>query len=582
MSMLHSILQFIKKHRWLVAIAAVVLLPIAAIAFYAFTPTQASYITAIAEKGDLRQTVEAVGTVISERDLELQFPMTGIVAQIFVKEGDIVQQGQRLAALRSGNLAADIASASARLQAAEADYMAKVEGSRPEDIAIAEAEVDSKRASLESAKSTLSTSEKAYAQSEDKLQALRNEALTSLIGYVSNVGSTVSKEVTTAINALSAVKDILDNNDVTDAVIKASSADFDMLNASLRDAERQLNEAYRLGTPLDYERALDMLQKTKYAVTEAWDVTNRTFNMVSTLPQTDYFTDTQRETYKTSLTAQRTNLQTSLNNIDTATKTLRDASANFTTRIATEESSMISAKGAMDKAKTDIVMYEASLRISEAQLQLKRAPARKTDLDASAANVRQARAALQRAQADFGNTVITAPITGRVTKVNVKPGEIAPVGPALTMLGNSPFRVEMYVSEIDIPKVIVTQSGSVELDAFSGKDFQLRVSEVDTAPTNRDGVNKYRVRLDFVYPHDELKIGMTGDATIVTGIEKDVVQVPVRAILERENGDSYVRILGKNGTVVERDVQKGLEGEGSMISVDGVEEGDTIIVLEKK
>ena len=190
--------------------------------------------------------------------------------------------------------------------------------------------------------------------------------------------------------------------------------------------------------------------------------------------------------------------------------------------------------------------------------------------------------ALARASADYANTILTAPINGRITKVAVKPGEFTPVEAAVTMLGDSPFQVEMYVSEIDVPKLQTTQSGSVELDAFRGTNFQLRVSEVDTAATDRDGVPKYRVRLDFRYPHDELKIGMTGDARIVTGSVQNVVSVPLRAVLEADDGSSYVRILNEDGTIEERTVVTGLEGEGGNIEVKGVEEGETVIVLEKK
>ncbi len=74
---------------------------------------------------------------------------------------------------------------------------------------------------------------------------------------------------------------------------------------------------------------------------------------------------------------------------------------------------------------------------------------------------------------------------------------------------------------------------------------------------------------------------MTGDAEIVTGTEEDVVSVPIRSVLEREDGTLYVRILQEDGTVDERTVETGLEGEGGTISVTNVQEGEIIIVLER-
>jgi RND family efflux transporter MFP subunit len=582
MSIIRKILGFAKNHKWKLIIAAVVLIPLGAIVSFALSPKQPTYVTEAAEKGDIRQTVEAVGTVISDRDLELQFLTSGIVAQVYVKEGDTVRAGQRLAALRAGNLSADIASAAARVQQAQADLALKKEGSRPEDIAVSEAEVQSKRAALETAKTDLKTAQDALVRSEAQLEALKNEALTSLAGYVLNVGSTVTKELTTAQNSLSGVKSVFSNNDVIDAAVKYDSAGYNDINASMNTTSSNISTLYSSASPQDYQQALAILDRSRVAINSSLSVVNRGFDYINRLPESAYFTESSRQGYKTDLIAERNALQTSLNSIDTEIKTLRDASANFSTRISAEQSAVASAKGAMDRAQSDISTFEASLRISEAQLQLKKAPTRPSDIASAEANVRQARASLARASADYANTVITAPIDGKVTKVNVKVGELSPLEPAITLLGNSPYRIEMYVSEIDVPKVMVSQTGSVELDAFRGTNFKLRVSEVDSASTDRDGVPKYRVRLDFVYPHDELKIGMTGDAEITTGIEKDVVSVPVRSVLEDDDGNMYVRIMKDDGSIEESDVTLGLEGEGGDVQVSGVEEGEVVIVLEKE
>lgn len=581
MSFLKKTWAFALGHKWKLLIAVAVLVPLGAIVSFALAPPNIEYVTVLAERGDIEQTVEAVGTVISDRDLQLQFPASGIVAQVYVKEGDVVSAGQRLAALRAGNLSADVAAASARVQQAEADLRARKEGARPEDIAVSEADVASKRASLETANIALETAEDALEQSGIKLDALKSEAVTSLAGTVSNVGSTVTKELNAAQNGISAVQDVFSLNDVVDAVIKFDSADYNDINTAAGTASIAIAAVFGRASPADYQEALALLDESRRTVNEALLIVNRGFNLISRLPETSYFNETARQTYKAELIAQRNTLQVSLNTLDTASKTLRDASANFTTRISAEEANVIASRGAMDRARSDISTYEAALMIAEAQLQLKRAPTRTTDIDAATAAVRQAKAALARAYADYSNTVLTAPIAGRVTKVNVKVGEITPAGPAVGMLGNSPYRIEMYVSEIDVPKVQITQTGSVELDAFRGTDFALRVSEVDSASSDRDGVPKYRVRLDFVYPHDELKIGMTGDARIVTGVQADVVSVPLRAVLERENGTQYVRVMREDRTIEERAVTTGLEGEGGLIEVTGIEEGETVVVLER-
>ncbi len=576
-----STFGFIKKNKWKLLIAVLIGLPIVGIAIAALSPKKPEYVTAVSEKQDLQQTVEAVGTVISERDLQLQFPSMGIVAQVYVKEGDVVKPGQRLAALRAGNLAAAVASASAQVQVAEANLRELEEGSRPEDIAISEAEVASKRASLETAKTTLKNAENSLREAEKNRDALKEEAQTSLAGYVTNVGSTVTKELTTAQNAISTVRGVFSSNDVVDAIVKYNSYEHSSINTAMSTTTTSITSLFNAALPQDFEQALILLANARKAVTDTQNVVNRSFDLIGALPETSSFTETDRQAYKADLVAERNTLQTSLNSIDTEAKALRDASANFSTRISTQEANVVTSQNTMNNAQSDIATFEASLRISEAQLQLKKAPVRATDLASAQANVRQMRAALSRASADYSDTILTAPIAGRITKVNIKTGEYTPAGAAMTMLGDSPFRVEMYVSEIDVPKIMLSQTGSVELDAFRGTDFTLRVNEVDTAATDRDGVPKYRVRLDFVYRHDELKIGMTGDASIITGMQPGVVTVPLRAVLEKDDGTSYVRIMRDDGTIEERDIEAGLEGEGGDVEVSGVQEGETVIVLEK-
>lgn len=539
------------------------------------------YVTDTAKQGDLRQTVEAVGTITSERDLALQFSVAGLVQDVPVVEGQTVRAGQVLARLRAGDLGASVASASARVASAQAQLTAMEQGARPEDIAVTEADVANKKASLDVARATLANAESALVVSEQKLKTLKAEAKIGLAGQVSVAGSTLSLQLTTADTSLSTIDTLWRDNAIIDAAIKSGTNEYDLIKQQRGIVGAALAAARNLPVTGDYDDVLKSLDRARVPVTQALDLQARAVNFISALPDTSSFSNTDREDAKGSLITEKTAVQDALGNIDSAIKALRDESAAYETRIATEESTLTTAQGTKERALADISTYETAVRTAEAQLQLKRAGSRQTDIDGARASLRQAQADLARANAEYAKTVLTAPIDGVITKLNVKPGEVLPSGPAVTLLGNSPFRVEMYVSEIDVPKIQRTQSGSIELDAFRGTFMKLRVSDIDTAPTDRDGVSKYRVKLDFVHPHPELKIGMTGDAEIVTGIRPDVVSVPLRAVLENDDGTFYVRVLKDDGVIEERPVTTGMEGEGGDVEVIGVDKGEVIIVLEK-
>lgn len=582
MSFLSRIFDSIKRHKWATAITVIILLPILALVFYALQPSKPTYVTQKAVRGDLTQTVEAVGTVISDRDLDLQFPSSGIVSAVYVKEGDHVHAGQTLAALRSSNLAANIASAQGQVQAAQANLDALLQGSRPEDIAITQADVQNKQSSLQAAQQSLQTANAAVQSAQQNLAALKQQVSTSLSGYVSTIDSSSQQQLTSADIALSTMLNIFSNNDVADAIIKYGTSEYDLLKQDIQSNEQIIHQLSITPAPVDYDSAMALLNKTKLAVQNAATDVDRTYTLIDKLPVTTYFSESSRSTYTASISTQRSAMQAAVAAIDTTIKTVQDASATYTTQITQQEANLTSAEGARDKAQADIATYQSALQISEAQLQLKTAPPRKTDIDSAEAQLQQARGSLAAAVANYQNTLLTSPIDGIVTKVNVKAGEAAPLGSAVTMLGTSPYRIEMYVSEIDVPKVQVSQTGSVELDAFRGTHFKLHVSTIDSAPTNKDGVNKYRVRLDFNYPHDDLKVGMTGDAEIDTGLRKDVISVPLRAVISNADGTKTVRIIDSKGTIEQRPVTTGMEGsDGNVEIVSGVKEGESVVVLAK-
>ncbi|OGJ83664.1 hypothetical protein A3J91_04755 [Candidatus Peribacteria bacterium RIFOXYC2_FULL_58_10] len=360
--------------------------------------------------------------------------------------------------------------------------------------------------------------------------------------------------------------------------------DYTFVTGARRDAEAAI-DAVRLNIPsvfTDYRQTLSFLEQARSAVGRTADTVSRSYGVISNMTLAGGFTLTVREAHKTTLATQSTNTQTALSTLDSALKDLRDASASYDTQIASAEATLAAAEGAKQASLSDILTYETSLRTQQAQLDLTKAGARKTQIDAARASVNSAYASLQHAKARLEDAILRAPVEGTITKVDFKAGEYTTgtVG-AINMLGTSPYRIEMYTSEVDIPKVKLSQSGSIELDAFPGTKFALRVQEIDPAATDVGGVSKYRVVLGFIYPHEDLKIGMTGDAEIVTGERLSVLLAPVRSVLQNDDGEKIVRILD-SGEVVEKPVKTGMESDTDVEVIDGLAEGETVVVLIKK
>ena len=88
------------------------------------------------------------------RQVELAFNANGRIAEVLVREGDVVKKGQSLARLDTVRLERAVAEAEARV-AAQRQVVARYEaGSRPEEIAKARADTDAARVDMDNAKIT--------------------------------------------------------------------------------------------------------------------------------------------------------------------------------------------------------------------------------------------------------------------------------------------------------------------------------------------------------------------------------------------------------------------------------------------
>ncbi|MAE68253.1 hypothetical protein CL635_00365 [bacterium] len=584
-----KVLNFVRKKWKMILILVVIALPIIALTNFLTSEPEPEYLTEQVKRGDLVQAVEVVATVISEKDLELKFPVSGIVEELLVSDGDTVFVGQELARLRSGSLKAAVTAANAKLTTAYAELRALEEGTRPEDIAIAEAELRNKQASLELARSKYDTAVASLEKANSKLTVLQSEAKTASAGEVATASSTLTKELSKAETALGVIEDVFEDLTLQNILSQEQPAEYRQMDTQRIDTYTRINTAlHKTSTTLnDFNDASVALEEGRLLAADATVVVQRAYDFIGRQEPLGLFDYTKKETLRATLATEKSNVETAYTNIGGTLKALQDKIANFETKIATEESNVVTAQGTRDQSLADISTYQTAVTVSEAQLALKRAGTRKADIDASRGRVQSARADLQKAQADYDDTILAAPIEGTITKVNLKKGEFTPgqfseTVAAITILGVSPYRIEVFTSEIDIPKVEYSQSGELLLDAYPDRQFPVEVTEIDPAATIVDGVPKYRIKLDFPKSFDDLlKIGMTGDLDIITDTKDDVLYIPGRAVIKNEEGEEIVRVLNKNDDVEDRPVTVGMETITNVEIIEGLEEGETVIVLIK-
>ncbi len=202
--------------------------------------------------------------------------------------------------------------------------------------------------------------------------------------------------------------------------------------------------------------------------------------------------------------------------------------------------------------------------------------------EAAKAQLQQARSGLKLAQYHLEVSVMKAPFSGIITGKNMNEGEyinpamggMGPGGSVVTLMDLSEVKVVVQVSESDVGKIRVGQEALITVDAYPGKMFYGKVSNVHPAanPMSRT------FKVEITVPNQDLALKAGTDARVKLSVEvhRGVNLVPERSVLERES--TFFLFVAEGDVARRRDVKPGLRSEGLMEIVEGVQEGEAVIV----
>lgn len=174
------------------------------------------------------------------------------------------------------------------------------------------------------------------------------------------------------------------------------------------------------------------------------------------------------------------------------------------------------------------------------------------------------------------NTILTSPIDGVVTARNLDPGDMTGTAPVLVVGQLRPIvKVLLAVSENDLTRIERGMPVEVSFDAYPGRTFNGTVNRI--YPTIDTATRTFEVEVQIANPNEEIKPGMFARVDINMG-QRDNVVVPDRAIVKQTgSGNRYVYVLS-NGRVSYRQVQLGQRLENSYELLEGIADGDTVVI----
>lgn len=260
--------------------------------------------------------------------------------------------------------------------------------------------------------------------------------------------------------------------------------------------------------------------------------------------------------------------------------------------LRTLESSLAASEAALKSAETNLSSTRENVRVAE------------FGISSAQATLKELRTSLQK-------TVITAPVSGIVSKLNIEKGERV-VG-TLQMAGTEMMRianlhsmeVQVEVSENDILKVAVNDEADIEVDAYLGRTFKGKVSEIANsasnvgsalggAALNTDQVTNFvvKIRIDPASYADLItngkrypfRPGMSASVDIYTNTVEDVFSVPIIAVTAR--GDEAEEKTAKKEAEPEAEQPNNNKSESKKVNtvkeVVFVALGDTVAMREVK
>ncbi len=289
------------------------------------------------------------------------------------------------------------------------------------------------------------------------------------------------------------------------------------------------------------------------------------------------------------------------------------ALANARASLAQSRANLLQAQRNLERQegirRTNAALVSAQ-EVEQLQTQLE---VNKALVEAAEQNVQQSEASLKDARYQLSRTTIYAPMSGRVTRLNVEVGETAIMGTLnkdaatlLTISDMSVLETKVKVDETDVSRISVGDSAVIQIDAFPDTTFIGRVVEISNSSVRgattatTDQAIDYEVTVRIVNAPPETRPDFSSTAKIITDTRTQALAIPIIALTVRENealkqtdaapnapatptvqvGKKDVEgvfVVNADNKVTFRPVRVGIAGEKFFEVLDGLKAGERIV-----
>ena len=237
-----------------------------------------------------------------------------------------------------------------------------------------------------------------------------------------------------------------------------------------------------------------------------------------------------------------------------------------------------SAKASLDAAEAMVKVAEAQIAQANAQIAAaqQQQVSAQTQVQTQQSQAASQQAALQNAQLAVANATITAPFDGIVVSRSLDPGAYVTPGtstPIVMVADLDQIAVDVNVTEVQIAAIQRGAPVKIRVDAYPGRTFQGKVNRI--AGGADQATRTIQVEIDIANPGHVLRPGMYATAELSAGEDKDVLVVPLGAMVNV--GDQHFVWVVKDDKVSRRQVSVG-RATGEVVAVtQGLSEDDQVV-----
>ena len=202
-------------------------------------------------------------------------------------------------------------------------------------------------------------------------------------------------------------------------------------------------------------------------------------------------------------------------------------------------------------------------------------------------NVNAMAALVQQAQESLDDTVVYAPMSGKLAVDDVATGTFVTAGntPLVTIGTNNPMLVQFSISETEYLKYV--GAAVVPGQALPSKEVRITLSDgseypgvghiVEVDRSMQDNSGSLIVKAEFDNQQGVLIPGMFARAKLVGDTLKDAILGPQRAV-QQMLGKSFVMVVGEDGKSVAKSIEVGTKIGSYYIVEKGLDGSEQVVV----